>query len=135
MGMFWNNSDPIDYNIAMQNQTPSDSQVGVGILGTTDIKVGSGAEAKAGKQVSVHYTGTLQDGTVFDSSKTRGTPFTFTLGAGQVIEGWDKGVAGMKVGGVRKLVIPPQMAYGPNQVGPIPPNSTLNFEVELLEVK
>ena len=105
-------------------------------LQKTDITIGEGAEAVAGKQVVVHYTGTLTNGTKFDSSKDRGQPFTFGLGAGQVIQGWDQGVAGMKVGGVRKLVIPPQLGYGAQGAGGvIPPNATLNFEVELLEVK
>lgn len=130
IGMWWNASPaPIDYNIQMPNQTPV-----VGELKIEDIKVGTGAEAKAGDKVAVHYTGTLADGTVFDSSKTRGTPFEFNLGTGEVIQGWDRGVAGMKVGGVRKLVIPPELGYGSRGVGPIPPNSTLTFEVELLTV-
>ncbi|MBI2623441.1 MAG: FKBP-type peptidyl-prolyl cis-trans isomerase [Candidatus Liptonbacteria bacterium] len=103
-------------------------------LEITDIIAGTGAHAKAGDKVTVHYTGTLADGTVFDSSKTRGTPFSFTLGAGEVIQGWDTGVAGMQVGGTRKLVIPAELAYGSRAVGPIPPNSTLTFEVELLRV-
>lgn len=102
----------------------------------TDIKVGTGATAEAGKTVVVHYTGTLTDGKKFDSSKDRNQPFTFHLGAGEVIKGWDEGVAGMKVGGVRKLVIPPELGYGSRGAGGvIPPNATLNFEVELLDVK
>ena len=101
-----------------------------------DVKVGDGDEAAAGHTVSVHYTGTLTDGKKFDSSKDRNQPFEFSLGAGQVIAGWDQGVAGMKVGGVRKLTIPPDLAYGASGVpGAIPPNSTLVFEVELLRVK
>lgn len=100
-----------------------------------DVKVGAGATAEAGKLVSVHYVGTLVNGAKFDSSRDRGMPFTFKLGAGQVIEGWDTGVAGMKVGGVRKLVIPPDLAYGDRAIGSIPANSTLVFEVELLDVK
>ncbi|MGA2221455.1 MAG: FKBP-type peptidyl-prolyl cis-trans isomerase [Verrucomicrobiia bacterium] len=97
-----------------------------------DSKVGTGAEAVAGKSVTVHYTGWLTNGTKFDSSKDHGQPFTFQLGAGQVIKGWDQGVAGMKVGGVRKLTIPPSLAYGANGAGGvIPPNATLVFEVEL----
>jgi peptidylprolyl isomerase len=101
-----------------------------------DLVVGSGPEAKSGNTVSVHYTGWLADGTKFDSSLDRGTPFEFTLGAGQVIKGWDEGVVGMKVGGKRQLIIPPQLAYGSSGVGStIPPNATLTFEVQLLEIK
>ena len=100
-----------------------------------DLTVGTGTEAVAGKHVVVNYTGTLTDGTVFDSSYTRGEPFPFDLGAGQVIAGWDQGLVGMKVGGKRKLVIPADLAYGDRAIGPIPANSTLIFEVELLEVK
>lgn len=105
-------------------------------LEVVDLVVGQGAEAKAGQKVSVHYTGTLTNGNKFDSSLDRGRPFSFTLGAGQVIKGWDQGVAGMKVGGKRKLTIPPELAYGNQSVGGglIPPNSTLVFEVELLGV-
>ncbi len=97
---------------------------------------GTGAEAKAGQRVSVHYTGWLTDGKKFDSSLDRGKPFQFKLGAGEVIKGWDQGVAGMKVGGKRKLTIPSDLAYGARDVGSglIPPNSTLVFEVELLGV-
>ena len=101
----------------------------------TDDQVGSGAVAEAGKNVSVHYTGWLMNGTKFDSSRDRGQPFTFPLGAGRVIKGWDEGVAGMRVGGKRTLIIPPDLAYGSRATGPIPPNSTLKFEVELLDVK
>lgn len=101
-----------------------------------DIKVGNGQEAKAGDTVSVHYTGWLDNGTKFDSSVDRGQPFEFTLGQGQVIKGWDEGVAGMKVGGRRRLVIPPTLGYGSRGVGGIiPANATLTFEVELLLVK
>lgn len=100
-----------------------------------DMKTGSGATAEAGMMVTVHYVGTFTNGTKFDSSRDRGTPFTFKLGAGQVIEGWDKGVAGMKIGGLRKLTIPPDLGYGAVPNGPIPANSTLVFEVELLDVK
>ena len=100
-----------------------------------DLKTGTGAEAAAGKHVSVHYTGWLTDGTKFDSSVDRNTPYGFLLGAGQVIKGWDEGVAGMKVGGKRQLRIPPELGYGSRPVGPIPPNSTLIFDVELLDVK
>ncbi|HUU53278.1 MAG TPA: FKBP-type peptidyl-prolyl cis-trans isomerase [Armatimonadota bacterium] len=100
-----------------------------------DAKVGEGAEAKSGQLVSVHYTGWLLNGTKFDSSVDRGQPFEFPLGAGQVIKGWDEGVAGMKVGGLRKLIIPPYLGYGSRDKGAIPPNSTLIFEVELLGVR
>lgn len=100
-----------------------------------DIKVGTGAEAVRGKMVTVHYTGWLVNRTKFDSSVDRGKPFTFRLGAGRVIRGWDQGVAGMKVGGLRRLTIPPELGYGARGVGPIPPNSTLIFNVELLDVK
>ena len=100
-----------------------------------DSVVGTGDEAVAGKQVTVHYTGTLTNGTKFDSSLDRGQPFTFTLGAGEVIQGWDEGVAGMKVGGKRKLTIPPEMGYGQMAIGTIPANSTLLFDVELLQVE
>jgi FKBP-type peptidyl-prolyl cis-trans isomerase len=101
----------------------------------TDDQVGTGAVAEPGKNVSVHYTGWLMNGTKFDSSRDRGQPFTFPLGAGRVIKGWDEGVAGMRVGGKRTLIIPPDLAYGSRGTGPIPPNSTLKFEVELLDVR
>lgn len=106
-------------------------------LGTKDEVVGTGAEAVAGKMVTVNYTGTLSDGKKFDSSYDHGQPFSFVLGAGQVIQGWDEGVAGMKVGGKRTLTIPPELGYGNQNVGGglIPPNSTLIFEVELMDVK
>jgi FKBP-type peptidyl-prolyl cis-trans isomerase len=112
-------------------------------LQKTDIKQGSGAEALSGKPVLVHYTGWLYDsaapegkGTKFDSSRDRGVPFGFFLGSGKVIRGWDEGVVGMKVGGQRRLVIPPQLGYGERGAGGvIPPNATLIFDVELVEVK
>ena len=104
-----------------------------------DVVAGTGAAAKAGQRVSVHYTGWLyhdgQAGRKFDSSKDRGDPFAFALGAGNVIKGWDEGVAGMQVGGTRRLVIPPHLGYGARGAGGvIPPNATLLFEVELLAV-
>jgi peptidylprolyl isomerase len=97
--------------------------------------VGEGREAKAGDTVAVHYTGTLQDGSKFDSSRDRGQPLQFPLGAGHVIKGWDEGVAGMKIGGKRTLVIPPELGYGARGIGPIPPNSTLVFDVELMDIR
>lgn len=101
-----------------------------------DLQGGTGAEATHGKIVSVHYTGWLEDGTKFDSSLDRRQPFQFPLGARRVIAGWDEGVTGMKVGGKRKLVIPPQLGYGSRGAGGvIPPNATLIFEVELLDVR
>lgn len=100
-----------------------------------DVKIGSGELAEQGKAVTVHYTGTLLDGTKFDSSVDRGEPFKFTLGAGEVIQGWDMGFEGMRVGGVRRLVIPAFLGYGSRAVGPIPANSVLVFEVELLAVE
>jgi len=101
-----------------------------------DTKVGTGPEAQPGRQVSVHYTGTLMDGTKFDSSRDRNEPFEFRLGAGEVIPGWDQGVKGMKVGGTRKLTIPPSLAYGSQgSPGAIPPNATLKFDIELLGVR
>ena len=101
-----------------------------------EVKVGTGDEAKAGKNVTVHYVGTLTNGAKFDSSRDRNEGFSFRLGAGQVIKGWDQGVPGMKVGGMRKLTIPADMGYGARGYPPdIPPNSTLVFEVELLSVK
>jgi FKBP-type peptidyl-prolyl cis-trans isomerase len=104
-------------------------------LQSEDIVVGSGPEAVSGQPVSVHYTGTLTDGSKFDSSVDRGQPFQFQLGGGQVIRGWDEGVVGMKVGGKRRLTIPPEMAYGERGFPPvIPPNATLVFDIELLAV-
>ena len=112
------------------------SEVTASGLRITDLDVGSGAEASAGQMVVVHYRGTLEDGTQFDASYDRGTPFSFPLGAGRVIKGWDEGVQGMRVGGKRKLVIPADLGYGARGAGGvIPPNATLIFEVELLEVK
>lgn len=107
----------------------------MGKLEIEDITIGDGLEAKAGDTVSVHYVGTLTDGTKFDSSKDRG-PFSFELGAGRVIRGWDEGVTGMKVGGKRKLTIPPELAYGERGAPPvIGPNAILTFEVELLGIE
>jgi FKBP-type peptidyl-prolyl cis-trans isomerase FkpA len=105
-------------------------------LTVQDTLIGTGTEAKAGNLVTVNYIGTLTDGTKFDSSFDHGQPFQFTLGTGQVIPGWDQGIVGMKVGGIRHLVIPPSLAYGARGVPPaIPPNATLVFDVELLKVQ
>jgi FKBP-type peptidyl-prolyl cis-trans isomerase len=100
-----------------------------------ELSEGSGATAEAGQTVSVHYTGWLENGSKFDSSKDRNEPFQFRLGGGMVIKGWDEGVAGMKVGGSRKLTLPPELGYGARGAGGvIPPNATLIFEVELLDI-
>jgi FKBP-type peptidyl-prolyl cis-trans isomerase FkpA len=123
--------------------TPSKTDAMVTELKKIDVKQGTGAEAVNGKPVLVHYTGWLYDlskpdqkGAKFDSSRDRQVPFGFIIGAGRVIKGWDEGVAGMKVGGQRTLIIPPAMAYGERGAGGvIPPNATLMFDVELVEVK
>jgi hypothetical protein len=101
----------------------------------SDDVAGTGESPATGKTVVVHYTGRLQDGTIFDSSRDRNQPFEFPIGVGRVIKGWDEGVLSMKVGGKRKLIIPPELGYGARQAGKIPPNSTLFFDVELLGVK
>lgn len=100
-----------------------------------DTKAGTGREVKSGDTVVIHYLGTLTDGTKFDSSYDRGEPFETQIGTGQVIKGWDLGVVGMKVGGKRKLTIPPSLGYGDQPAGSIPPNSTLIFELELVDIK
>jgi len=109
--------------------TPVDAGAGLQYI---ELQEGTGDEAKPGANVSVHYTGWLTDGRKFDSSRDRGQPFSFPLGGGQVIRGWDEGVAGMKVGGRRRLIIPPSLGYGSRGVGPIPAGATLLFNVELL---
>ena len=117
----------------MEAEKPQVTASGLKII---DLVVGTGDVASSGQTVAVHYRGTLEDGTQFDASYDRGTPFEFPLGAGRVIKGWDEGVQGMKVGGQRKLVIPPDLGYGSRGAGRvIPPNATLIFEVELLEIK
>ena len=104
-------------------------------LGILDLRVGTGATAQAGNMVSVHYTGWLTDGKEFDSSRRSGQPLNFGLGRQQVIAGWDEGIAGMQVGGRRKLIIPASLGYGPSGSGPIPPNATMIFDVELCAVR
>jgi len=110
--------------------------IGTSTLNIEDLVTGKGAEARSGNVVNVHYTGWLTDGSKFDSSHDRDEPFSFRLGASQVISGWDAGVQGMRVGGVRKLTIPPELGYGSQGAGGvIPPEATLVFEVELLDVQ
>ena len=136
VGMIFILSNPSNQEEGKQVEELSEQEGGVSELNIGDIVVGSGEEAKDGNKVSVHYVGTLTDGTKFDSSRDRGDPFTFILGAGEVIKGWDQGVLGMKVGGTRKLTIPPELGYGEAGAGSdIPPNSTLIFEIELLSVE
>jgi FKBP-type peptidyl-prolyl cis-trans isomerase FkpA len=131
-------SEPAPAPAAAEN---SGGTIGAPPAAVTELKIetlkpGAGVQATSGKKVTVHYTGTLTDGKVFDSSETRKTPFTFLLGAGQVIPGWDKGVEGMLIGERRKLTIPGSLAYGEKGVAKIiPPNATLIFEVELLNVE
>ncbi|MBV9175164.1 MAG: FKBP-type peptidyl-prolyl cis-trans isomerase [Chloroflexi bacterium] len=122
---------------AAPGTTPAPTEVTLADgLKYTDEQVGTGAEAQAGKTAVVHYTGWLMDGTKFDSSLDRNQPFSFPVGGGKVIKGWDEGVAGMKVGGKRVLIVPPELGYGSRGAGGvIPPNATLKFEVQLLDVK
>jgi len=120
------------------SEQPKDEVMGIidDKLEIEDVVVGNGDDAVSGKKVTVNYKGTFEDGEVFDSSYDRGVPFTFNLGAKEVIRGWDEGVSGMKVGGKRKLTIPSSLGYGEQGIpGAIPPNSTLVFEVELLKVE
>ena len=112
-----------------------DTQVTEPNMQIEDITIGSGEVVKAGDTVFVHYEGTLTNGQLFDSSKRRGEPFSFTVGAGQVIAGWEQGLIGMQIGGERKLVIPPELAYGERGIGPIPPNATLMFTIELIDIQ
>lgn len=121
---------------ALGGQQPTQAPMQITELQKIDLVQGTGAEASSGAEVTVHYTGTFTNGQKFDSSLDRGQPFSFNLGSGQVIQGWDLGVAGMKVGGKRRLLIPSNLAYGERGApGAIPPNTPLVFEVELLGVK
>jgi FKBP-type peptidyl-prolyl cis-trans isomerase len=122
------NSSLFDVNLEDQPMENS------GELMVEDVIVGEGEEVEEGDTVTVHYVGKFEDGTTFDSSVDRGEPFSFTVGNGQVIAGWEQGVLEMREGGVRKLTIPPSLGYGPQDYGPIPGNSTLNFEIRLLEI-
>lgn len=125
-----NSNNPKTMNTTTSNQGKSSK------LEIEDTKIGRGVAVKSGDTILIHYRGTLTNGTEFDSSYKRGEPFETAIGVGRVIEGWDKGVIGMKVGGTRKLTIPPDMGYGSQGAGDaIPPNSTLIFEVELMEIK
>lgn len=133
-----NSGQPVGSTVRDTTTINDDSRhdVGADMLQIEDVKVGTGDEAKAGALITVHYVGTLDDGTKFDSSRDRGQPFSFPLGQGMVIQGWEQGFAGMKVGGIRKLTIPAELGYGAQGAGDvIPPNATLHFEVELLGVR
>ncbi|MGH2413265.1 MAG: FKBP-type peptidyl-prolyl cis-trans isomerase [Microcystaceae cyanobacterium] len=125
-------------NTLIASKTMSDANVVTTPSGLkyTELKEGTGATPKKGQTVEVHYTGTLEDGTKFDSSRDRNSPFSFKLGVGQVIKGWDEGLSTMKVGSRRQLIIPPELGYGASGAGGvIPPNATLIFDVELLKVR
>lgn len=127
---------PVSQNLMAQLPDSTENNVVTTESGLqyVDIEEGTGATPQAGQTVFVHYTGTLEDGTKFDSSRDRNRPFSFPLGAGRVIRGWDEGISTMKVGGRRQLIIPPSLGYGSRNVGPIPANSTLIFDVELLRI-
>jgi peptidylprolyl isomerase len=127
----------IGSSLFMTNSNAADKTVTTASgLQYVDVKEGTGAAPQKGQKVTVHYTGTLENGKKFDSSKDRNAPFTFTIGVGQVIQGWDEGVASMKVGGSRKLIIPAKLGYGSSGAGGvIPGGATLLFDVELLDVK
>lgn len=128
MSLFQNNmSDDVLASVAVGSDEKS------GGLIVNDVVTGQGQVVKDGQKITAHYILSLSDGTVIQNSKDFGVPFQFTLGAGEVIKGWEMGFAGMKVGGVRTIIIPAELAYGSNQVGPIPPNSTLIFTVELID--
>jgi FKBP-type peptidyl-prolyl cis-trans isomerase len=127
---------PATDEVAATSASPSSTAPADAKVQATDLVVGNGAEAVDGKKLSVLYTGTLADGKTFDSNQNRDDPFSFVLGSGLVIAGWEQGLRGMRVGGRRRLVIPPEAAYGSSGfAGVIPPNATLTFEIELLKVE
>ena len=134
-------SDPIDGSNETNDTKTMKSDSAVTVITTKsglqyiETKIGDGASPKIGQTCRVHYHGTFENGKVFDSSVERNKPFEFRVGVGQVIKGWDEGILSMKVGGKRKLIVPPHLGYGSRARGPIPANSTLIFEVELLEIK
>lgn len=125
----------LDRSIGEAIAAGSSSSGSVAKLIVMDIEMGSGREVRAGDTASVHYIGTIQNGQQFDSSYSKNQPFTFTVGAGEVIEGWDRGVVGMQEGGKRILIVPASMAYGSHSVGPVPSNATLIFAIELLSIR
>ncbi len=127
-------SDKVSSEKASNEKASSEKAAVVKDLIIEEVKAGTGNEAKSGDFVSVHYTGALTNGEVFDSSVDRGEPIEFQLGAGEVIKGWDQGIAGLKPGGKRKLTIAPALGYGARDMGAIPPNSTLIFDVELVKI-
>lgn len=132
--IFGTNSGPTSNTITADSPNGATPTVSENVK-IEDLEEGTGPEVKSGDTVVMHYTGTLVDGTKFDSSLDRNEPFETQIGVGQVIKGWDTGVIGMKVGGKRKLTIPPSLGYGDQDMGSIPPNSILIFEMELLEIK
>jgi len=129
-----NGATPAQNQAAVQNSPAQPVDTGAK-LQITDEKIGTGAAVKKGDTVQINYVGTLTNGKKFDASSDHGGPFTTQIGVGQVIKGWDEGVIGMKIGGKRKLVIPPSLAYGNQAAGSIPPNSTLIFQVELVGIQ
>ncbi len=127
--------DNVEQNRTQAYAEAADNKGNIKKLVIDDIKVGTGDAVEEGDTVEVHYVGTLQNGTQFDSSYSRGETFSFTVGEGRVIAGWEQGLIGMKVGGERILVIPPELGYGSTPIGPIPANSTLVFKIELISIK
>jgi peptidylprolyl isomerase len=125
----------VSYLIVNRNASSGTEVTTASGLKYVDLTPGTGATPQTGQMLTVHYTGTLQNGKKFDSSVDRGKPYQFRIGTGTVIKGWDEGLMGMKVGGKRKLIVPPALGYGPTGTSNIPPNSILLFDVELLDVK